>query len=234
MAYESILVERDGSVAVITLNRPKALNALNESVLRELGQAMAELEADRQVLAVVITGSGEKAFAAGADIGELSRLPDAGKSLVLVFEGPDAAGKGGTIRRLTSAMDAGVWENVSVAAPTGLSPARRSPGDTGPDYLVRGAYAVLVQVCDDDGGCATATATYTIANAPPHVAAGTAQGLQEGGKELRRGRAEIARLQEALVALEVAHQAAGFLDRRGKGEKRYGLRGLTAASHVAC
>src|SRR5690348_7086621 len=77
MAYETISVERDGAVAVITLNRPKALNALNEAVLHELGQAMSELESDRAVLAVVITGSGEKAFAAGADIGELSRLPDA-------------------------------------------------------------------------------------------------------------------------------------------------------------
>ena len=77
MAYETILVERDGAVAVITLNRPKALNALNEEMLRELGEAMASLEADREVRAVVITGSGDKAFAAGADIGELSRLPDA-------------------------------------------------------------------------------------------------------------------------------------------------------------
>ena len=77
MPFESILVERDGPVALITLNRPKALNALNETVLRELGEAMDELEKDRSVLAVVITGSGDKAFAAGADIGELSRLPDA-------------------------------------------------------------------------------------------------------------------------------------------------------------
>jgi len=77
MSYESILVERDGPVALITLNRPKALNALNETLLREIGEAMAELEADRSVLAVVMTGSGDKAFAAGADIGELSRLPDA-------------------------------------------------------------------------------------------------------------------------------------------------------------
>lgn len=76
MPYESIQLERDGAVAIITLNRPKALNALNDALLRELGQAIAELEADRQVLAVIITGSGDRAFAAGADIGELSRLPD--------------------------------------------------------------------------------------------------------------------------------------------------------------
>lgn len=77
MPYETIEVDRDGAVAVITLSRPKALNALNETMLRELGQALVELEADRHVLAVVVTGSGDKAFAAGADIGELSRLPDA-------------------------------------------------------------------------------------------------------------------------------------------------------------
>ena len=77
MPYESIQLERDGPIALITLNRPKALNALNESLLRELGQAIAELEVDRRVLCVIITGSGDKAFAAGADIGELSRLPDA-------------------------------------------------------------------------------------------------------------------------------------------------------------
>ena len=77
MAYENILVERDGPVAIITLNRPKALNALNEALLGEVERAMHELENDRSVLAVVMTGSGDRAFAAGADIGELSRLPDA-------------------------------------------------------------------------------------------------------------------------------------------------------------
>src|SRR5437016_2832339 len=76
MPYECIQVERDGATAIVTLNRPKALNALNETLLRELSQAMSELEGDRQILAVIITGSGDKAFAAGADIGELSRLPD--------------------------------------------------------------------------------------------------------------------------------------------------------------
>jgi enoyl-CoA hydratase len=77
MAYETIIVERDGAVAIITLNRPKALNALNDAMMRELAQALAQLEADRDVRAVVVIGSGDKAFAAGADIGELSRLPDA-------------------------------------------------------------------------------------------------------------------------------------------------------------
>jgi enoyl-CoA hydratase len=76
VTYETILVERDGAVAIVTLNRPKALNALNETLLREVAAAIAEFEADRSVLAVVITGSGERAFAAGADIGELNQLTD--------------------------------------------------------------------------------------------------------------------------------------------------------------
>ena len=76
MAYETILIEREGAIATIVLNRPKALNALNATVLAELVKAFDELEADKGVRAVVITGSGDKAFAAGADIGELNQLGD--------------------------------------------------------------------------------------------------------------------------------------------------------------
>jgi enoyl-CoA hydratase len=74
--YDTILLERSGAVATITLNRPKALNALNEVVLSELVMAIDELEADASIRAVIVTGAGDKAFAAGADIGELSRLED--------------------------------------------------------------------------------------------------------------------------------------------------------------
>ena len=77
MAYETLLIDRDGPVAIITINRPKVLNALNGVVLAELSRAFDELESDRTVLAVVITGSGERAFVAGADIGELAALADA-------------------------------------------------------------------------------------------------------------------------------------------------------------
>jgi enoyl-CoA hydratase len=70
MAYETILVETRGKVGLITLNRPKALNALNTTVLREVVAALDAFEADAGVGAVVITGS-EKAFAAGADIKEM-------------------------------------------------------------------------------------------------------------------------------------------------------------------
>ena len=70
MAYETILVETRGKVGLITLNRPKALNALNTTVLREMLAALENFEADAGVGAIVITGS-EKAFAAGADIKEM-------------------------------------------------------------------------------------------------------------------------------------------------------------------
>ncbi|MEQ9489613.1 MAG: enoyl-CoA hydratase [Alphaproteobacteria bacterium] len=71
MAYENILVENRGAVGLITLNRPKALNALCADLIAELGQALDDMEADDEIGAVVLTGS-EKAFAAGADIKEMA------------------------------------------------------------------------------------------------------------------------------------------------------------------
>ena len=71
MSYENILVEQRGAVTLITLNRPKALNALNSAVLRELIDAFAAYDADESQRCAVLTGS-EKAFAAGADIKEMS------------------------------------------------------------------------------------------------------------------------------------------------------------------
>jgi enoyl-CoA hydratase len=71
MNYENILVERRGAVTLITLNRPKALNALNSSVLAELIHAFAAYDADDSQRCAVLTGS-ERAFAAGADIKEMS------------------------------------------------------------------------------------------------------------------------------------------------------------------
>jgi enoyl-CoA hydratase len=70
MAYETILVETRGKVGLITLNRPKALNALNGQILSELLEATAAFDADPAIMAMVLTGS-EKAFAAGADIKEM-------------------------------------------------------------------------------------------------------------------------------------------------------------------
>jgi enoyl-CoA hydratase len=70
MTHENILVETRGPVGIVTLNRPKALNALNAALIDELNRALAGFEADEGIGAVVITGS-DKAFAAGADIKEM-------------------------------------------------------------------------------------------------------------------------------------------------------------------
>ena len=72
MSYETILTEQKGGVTLITLNRPKALNALNAAVLEELITAFEVFENDDSQLCAVLTGSGEKAFAAGADIKEMA------------------------------------------------------------------------------------------------------------------------------------------------------------------
>ncbi len=70
MSYENILVETRGRVGLITLNRPKALNALNDALMDELGNALAQFDADENIGCIVLTGS-DKAFAAGADIGAM-------------------------------------------------------------------------------------------------------------------------------------------------------------------
>ena len=70
MTPENILVETRGRVGLVTLNRPKALNALNDALMNELGEALATFDADEAIGAMVITGS-DKAFAAGADIGAM-------------------------------------------------------------------------------------------------------------------------------------------------------------------
>ena len=68
---ETILVNYEGHVATITINRPKALNALSTQVLTELNAALDEVDANKDVYALVITGAGEKSFVAGADIAEM-------------------------------------------------------------------------------------------------------------------------------------------------------------------
>ena len=72
MGYETIIVERKGAVGVIRLNRPDKLNALNMKLGHEVGAALGEFEADEAVRAVVVTGTGDRAFAAGADIQEFA------------------------------------------------------------------------------------------------------------------------------------------------------------------
>ena len=73
MAYQTLIVEIDDYVALIRLNRPEALNALNQQLLSELGQALQEADQNDKVRCIVLTGS-EKAFAAGADITEMAAM----------------------------------------------------------------------------------------------------------------------------------------------------------------
>src|SRR5256714_15658252 len=70
MAYEHILVEREDGVAIVTLNRPAVLNAMNRKLGAELLDAVKTLEADDAIGCLVITGAGDKAFSAGGDIKE--------------------------------------------------------------------------------------------------------------------------------------------------------------------
>jgi enoyl-CoA hydratase len=72
MPFENLLLDRDGAVATITINRPKVLNALNAPTLDELRRAVLELKRDDAVRAIVLTGAGDKSFVAGADINELA------------------------------------------------------------------------------------------------------------------------------------------------------------------
>ncbi|MGH9411016.1 MAG: enoyl-CoA hydratase-related protein [Vicinamibacterales bacterium] len=80
MNFENLLLERDGAVAVLTINRPKVLNALNGATIDELRRAILELKHDASVRVVVLTGAGEKSFIAGADINELAvQTPTSGR-----------------------------------------------------------------------------------------------------------------------------------------------------------
>src|SRR6202050_2183249 len=90
--FENILVDKEGPLGIVTLNRPSVLNALNTKLLGELSFALLELERNADIRAIIITGAGEKAFAAGADISELNALASAGS-------GAEKARKGQGITR---------------------------------------------------------------------------------------------------------------------------------------
>ena len=74
MNYENILVTAENRIATITINRPTKLNALNKATIQELHQAFKNAEADSEVNVIILTGSGEKAFVAGADISEFANF----------------------------------------------------------------------------------------------------------------------------------------------------------------
>jgi enoyl-CoA hydratase len=87
MAYDNILFQGDGAVATITINREKVRNALNRATIGEILAALHAVEADETLRVAVITGAGDRAFAAGADINELRALPSANEGRVLAERG---------------------------------------------------------------------------------------------------------------------------------------------------
>ncbi|HKM46907.1 MAG TPA: enoyl-CoA hydratase-related protein, partial [Terriglobales bacterium] len=73
MGYENILLEKKNAIAYVTVNRPKVLNALNMATMEELRAAFTDIRSDVSIRVAILTGAGEKAFVAGADIGELAK-----------------------------------------------------------------------------------------------------------------------------------------------------------------
>jgi enoyl-CoA hydratase len=98
MAFDNLSIDRQGAVAIVTINRPKVLNALNAATLDDLGRAMLELQRDDDVRVVILTGAGDKSFVAGADINELAvQTPTSGRTHALtgqrVFDLIETLGK---------------------------------------------------------------------------------------------------------------------------------------------
>jgi enoyl-CoA hydratase len=114
MPYECILTERRGTApretGLITLHRPKQLNALNDTLMNELGDALTAFDADAGIGCIVVTGS-EKAFAAGADIGEFARL-----GFAEAYGGDLITRNWETIRRVRKPVIAAVAASRSAAA----------------------------------------------------------------------------------------------------------------------
>ncbi|MBO4121737.1 enoyl-CoA hydratase [Cupriavidus gilardii] len=102
MAYDNILVETRGRVGLVTLNRPKALNALNDALMDELGAALTAFDQDEGIGCIVITGS-ERAFAAGADIGMMAKY-----SYMDVYKGEYITRNWETIRSIRKPVIAAV------------------------------------------------------------------------------------------------------------------------------
>ena len=88
MIFENILVQKTAALAQITINRPKKLNALNKATIYELHKAFDALESDLNIKAIILTGSGEKAFVAGADISEFAHFT-VGEGATLAREGQE-------------------------------------------------------------------------------------------------------------------------------------------------
>jgi enoyl-CoA hydratase len=108
MTFETLLVTRDGALVTVTLNRPRQLNAINATMVRELDQLAAGLEIDGTAHVVIFTGAGDRAFLAGADIGEFQGLTPV-----------EALGFSQRIQRLYSRLEA--LPQVTIAAVNGFA-----------------------------------------------------------------------------------------------------------------
>jgi enoyl-CoA hydratase len=89
MAFENVTLERDGEIAILTVNRPKVLNALNGATVADISAAVDEVAADDEVRVLIVTGAGERAFVAGADISEISQLPSASAAVEMSRRGQE-------------------------------------------------------------------------------------------------------------------------------------------------
>lgn len=88
MNFENILVEKENRIAIVTINRPSKLNALNKVTINELHEAIKELADDNEIRVIILTGSGEKAFVAGADISEFANF-DSSQGAELAAKGQE-------------------------------------------------------------------------------------------------------------------------------------------------
>ena len=86
MEFNNVLLEKEGNIATVTINRPKALNALNSETLKELNAVIEDLENDNNIYCVILTGSGEKSFVAGADIAEIITLASGSPDVAVIIE----------------------------------------------------------------------------------------------------------------------------------------------------
>ncbi len=214
--YEHIVVEQVDGVGTITLNRPKVLNALDSVLFRELDDALNELEEDDGTCAVVVTGAGERAFSAGADIHEMARQADANSSTV-----PDPA-RAAVYWRIAS------YRKPTIGAINGLA---------------YGGGAVIASSLDIRVGCANTTFKFLAAsygrvnstwNLPLQVGWPIAKELLFTAREVGAEEASEIGLLNHLVspeevlpkAMEIGAQIAGNDPRMVQGIKDLLIRGV--------
>ena len=219
MSYEDIIVEIQEGVGIITLNRPKVLNALSRNHYNEINSAVGEMEANPDVSAIIFTGSGERAFSAGADIHEMARLAEDPNPP------PDAPG------RRFYAWSVGSCSKPTIGAMNGLA---------------FGGGAVLASSLDIRVGCERSrfkflAVTYGRVNStwslPMQVGWPIAKELLFTGREVQAEEAYRIGLLNHLVpvdevmpkAMEIAKQIAANNDRMVQGVKELMINDIGAA-----